>query len=73
MQKILETFAFAMLIGGQFLAALVTLSKRAVLYPDADKQQGHRDPARMPRESDPRQSIGRERKPERGVRREASV
>ena len=43
MQKLLETFAFTMLIAGQFLAAIVAISKRAILYPDSRKQRQHRD------------------------------
>jgi hypothetical protein len=35
MAKLLETLAFVMLIGGQFLSAIVVVSKRAVLYPGA--------------------------------------
>jgi len=73
MQKILETIAFAMLIGCQFLAALVTLSKRAVLYPGANSRQGHQEPAHMLSWSDHRHSICGAREPERGARREASV
>jgi hypothetical protein len=30
----LEALAFALVIGGQFLAAIVLISKRAQLYPD---------------------------------------
>jgi hypothetical protein len=35
----LETLAFALLIGGQFLAVLVVSSKRAALYPDIARQR----------------------------------
>jgi hypothetical protein len=43
MQRILETLAFSLVIGGQFFAALVSTAKRAVLYPDA-KHQAHQSP-----------------------------
>jgi hypothetical protein len=33
----LEALAFALLIGGQFLAAIVLISKRAQLYPDSGR------------------------------------
>jgi hypothetical protein len=52
MQKLLETFAFTLLIGGQFLAAIVTLSKRAFLYPDSRKQRQLQDPPDSPERAD---------------------
>jgi hypothetical protein len=39
MANLLETLAFALLIGGQFLAVLVVFSKRAALYPDSARQR----------------------------------
>jgi hypothetical protein len=53
MQKLLETFAFTMLIAGQFLAAIVTLSKRAILYPDSRKQRQLQDQPQSPERTDP--------------------
>ena len=35
MSALFETLAFALVIGGQFLAAIAVISKRASLYPDA--------------------------------------
>jgi hypothetical protein len=35
MAALFETLAFALVIGGQFFAAVVVISKRASLYPDA--------------------------------------
>ena len=32
---ILESLAFALIIGGQFLAAIITISNRGCLYPAA--------------------------------------
>jgi hypothetical protein len=40
MQKVLEALAFSLVIGGQFLAALVMTTKRALLYPDAKSRGG---------------------------------
>jgi hypothetical protein len=37
MRHLLETLAFTLLIGGQFLAAVVTASQRCRLYPDAKR------------------------------------
>jgi hypothetical protein len=37
MQRLLETLAFALLIGGQFLATVVVMSRRAFLYPDTNR------------------------------------
>ena len=39
----LEALAFALLIGGQFLAAIVLISKRAQLYPDSGRPNGEQD------------------------------
>ena len=36
----LSTLAFALLIGGQFLAAIVLNSKRNVIYADSDETKG---------------------------------
>ena len=35
MSALFETLAFVLVIGGQFLASIVVMSKRASLYPDA--------------------------------------
>jgi hypothetical protein len=40
MQRVLEAVAFSLVIGGQFLAALVMTAKRALLYPDAKNRAG---------------------------------
>jgi hypothetical protein len=42
MQRVLEALAFSLVIGGQFLAALVMTAKRALLYPDAKSRVGER-------------------------------
>jgi hypothetical protein len=39
----LEALAFALLIGGQFLAAIVSISKRAQLYPDSGRPNVDQD------------------------------
>jgi hypothetical protein len=39
----LETLAFALLIGGQFLAAVVLISKRASIYRDMRQPELDRD------------------------------
>ena len=38
MDEILEPLAFALLIGGQFLAAIVLISKRKTIYADPHEQ-----------------------------------
>jgi hypothetical protein len=43
MQVFLETLAFALLIGGQFLAAIVLMSRRASLYPDTNRAPVSKD------------------------------
>ena len=40
MAKLLETLAFVLLIGGQFLSAIVLMSKRSVLYLESAKRRG---------------------------------
>jgi hypothetical protein len=40
MDSMLSTLAFALLIGGQFLAAIVLNSKRNVIYTDSDETKG---------------------------------
>jgi hypothetical protein len=39
----LEALAFALLIGGQFLAAIASISKRAQLYPDSGRPNVDQD------------------------------
>jgi hypothetical protein len=53
MQKLLETLAFTMLIGGQFLAAVVTISKRAFLFPSSKKQRRLEDQPRSSEHTSP--------------------
>lgn len=53
MMKLLEVGAFALLIGGQFLAALVSISWRSSLYPplEADHLQAVAHSEAIPRAS----------------------
>ena len=41
MEAMLSTLAFALLIGAQFLAAIVLISRRKVIYEDSEKR-GHK-------------------------------
>ena len=56
----LETLAFALLIGGQFLAAIVLISKRASIYGDVRQPElNHDQPQlseRSPRVPEPQHS-----------------
>ena len=47
MTRLLEPLAFALLIGGQFLATIFHLSKRALLYPDASQSGPEQFPPQM--------------------------
>lgn len=45
MESTLSTLAFALLIGGQFLAAIVLISKRRAIYGERDDDlKGAKDP-----------------------------
>ena len=45
MESMLSTLAFALLIGAQFLGAIVLISKRQVIYGEAEGLEGAEHPS----------------------------
>jgi hypothetical protein len=51
MNGVLETMAFVLVIAGQFLAAIVLISKRKAIYADPEARVSSEDPAEACSES----------------------